>query len=69
MNILSNAVKYTKKGNIKFTIESVISGNKDILTFKVSDTGIGIKKADNAKLFEKFERLDQEQTDIPDSVS
>ena len=64
MNILSNAVKYTKKGNIKFTIESVISGNKDILTFKVSDTGIGIKKADNAKLFEKFERLDQEQTDI-----
>lgn len=64
MNILSNAVKYTKKGNIKFTIESVISGNKDILTFKVSDTGIGIKKADNAKLFEKFERLDQEQSDI-----
>ena len=64
MNILSNAVKYTKKGSIKFTIESVISGNKDILTFKVSDTGIGIKKADNAKLFEKFERLDQEQTDI-----
>ena len=64
MNILSNAVKYTKKGSIKFTIESVISGNKDILTFKVSDTGIGIKKADNAKLFEKFERLDQEQSDI-----
>ncbi len=64
MNILSNAVKYTKKGNIKFSIESVISGNKDILTFKVSDTGIGIKKSDNAKLFEKFERLDQEQSDI-----
>ena len=64
MNILSNAVKYTKKGSIKFVIESIISGNKDILTFKVIDTGIGIKKADNAKLFEKFERLDQEQTDI-----
>lgn len=64
MNILSNAVKYTKKGSIRFVIESVISGNKDILTFKVIDTGIGIKKADNAKLFEKFERLDQEQTDI-----
>ena len=64
MNILSNAVKYTKKGSIKFQIDSVISGNKDILTFKVIDTGIGIKKADNAKLFEKFERLDQEQSDI-----
>ena len=64
MNILSNAVKYTKKGSIKFVIDSVISGNKDILTFKVIDTGIGIKKSDNAKLFEKFERLDQEQSDI-----
>ena len=64
MNILSNAVKYTKKGSIRFVIESVISGNRDILTFKVIDTGIGIKKADNARLFEKFERLEQEQSDI-----
>ena len=58
-NILSNAVKYTKEGSIKFTIESVISGNRDILTFKVADTGIGIKRADNAKLFEEFQRLIQ----------
>ena len=64
MNILSNAVKYTKKGSITFVINSVVNGNKDYLIFKVIDTGIGIKKADNAKLFEKFERLDQEQTDI-----
>ena len=64
MNILSNAVKYTKKGSIRFVIDSVISGNKDILTFKVIDTGIGIRKADNAKLFEKFERLDQDNSDI-----
>ena len=66
-NILSNAVKYTKEGSIKFTIESVISGNRDLLTFKVSDTGIGIKKADNAKLFEEFQRLDQEKSDIQGS--
>ena len=64
MNILSNAVKYTKKGSITFVIESVLFGNKDTLTFKVIDTGIGIKKADNDKLFQKFERLDQEQSDI-----
>lgn len=64
MNILSNAVKYTKKGSIRFVINSNVNGNSDSLTFKVIDTGIGIKKADNAKLFEKFERLDQEQTDI-----
>ena len=64
MNILSNAVKYTKKGNIKFTINSVISGKNDILTFKVSDTGIGIRKADNDRIFSEFDRLDQEQSDI-----
>ncbi len=64
MNILSNAVKYTKKGSIKFIIDSNVVGNKANLVFKVSDTGIGIKKADNEKLFEKFERLDQEQSDI-----
>ena len=64
MNILSNAVKYTKKGSIKFIINSNVVGNKANLVFKISDTGIGIKKADNAKLFEKFERLDQEQSDI-----
>ena len=64
MNILSNAVKYTKKGSIKFTVNSVISGNKDILTFKVIDTGIGIRKADNDRIFSEFERLDQEKSDI-----
>ncbi|MBR7042451.1 MAG: response regulator [Bacilli bacterium] len=66
-NILSNAVKYTKEGSIKFTVDSVITGNRDILTFKVSDTGIGIKKADNARLFEEFQRLDQEKSDIQGS--
>ena len=67
MNILSNAVKYTKEGSIKFTIESIISGNRCILTFKVADTGMGIKKADNARLFEEFQRLDQERSDIQGS--
>jgi len=64
MNLLSNACKYTKKGSIKLQIESVIFGNKATLTFKVIDTGIGIKKIDYDKLFDKFERLDQEQKNI-----
>lgn len=64
MNLLSNAVKYTEKGKITLIIESKIFGNKANLTFKVKDTGIGIKKADFDKLFQKFERLDQEQKTI-----
>ena len=64
MNLLSNAVKYTQKGNITLSIESKIFGNKVSLTFKVIDTGMGIKKADHDKIFQKFERLDQEQKTI-----
>lgn len=64
MNLLSNAVKYTNKGTITLIIESKIFANKANLTFKVVDTGIGIKKADQPKVFEKFERLDQDKKTI-----
>lgn len=64
MNLLSNAVKYTNKGTIKLQVEAVNFGSKTTLTFKVIDTGIGIKKTDYDKLFKKFERLDQEQGNI-----
>lgn len=64
MNLLSNAVKYTKKGSIKLQIEAVSFGNKVTFTFRVIDTGVGIKKADYERLFKKFERLEQEQSNI-----
>ena len=64
MNILSNAVKYTKKGYIKLIIETKTFGNKANLKFTVQDTGIGIKKEDQDKIFQKFERLDQEKKNI-----
>ncbi len=64
LNILSNACKYTKKGTITLSIDSRINGNKCNLTFKVIDTGIGIKKSDYDKIFQKFERLDQGQKNI-----
>ena len=64
MNLLSNAVKYTNKGSITLTVESKIFGEKVNLVFKVIDTGIGIKKAYYDKIFQKFERLGQEQKTI-----
>ena len=64
LNLLTNAVKYTKKGSITLNIDSKIVGNKVLLTFKVIDTGIGIKKSDYDKLFKKFERLDQGNKNI-----
>ncbi len=58
VNILTNAIKYTKEGWIKFGIDSVIKDDVCRLIISVEDTGIGIKENNIHKLFNKFERLD-----------
>ncbi|MDR1108042.1 MAG: response regulator [Spirochaetaceae bacterium] len=59
INILSNAVKYTNRGHIIFTIEAESWGEESInLKFEVVDTGIGIKQEDLGKIFGDFSRLD-----------
>lgn len=60
VNILTNAIKYTKEGWIEFKISGVIKNNVCRLIISVEDTGIGIKKENIDKLFNKFERLDLE---------
>lgn len=60
INILNNAVKYTREGLVKF--EVLIKEkrfNRISLAFRVTDTGTGIKEENLATLFDKFERLDQ----------
>ena len=60
MNLLTNAVKYTEKGSVRFSITGGERKDGNIsLNVKVQDTGIGIKKEDLPKLFESFERLDE----------
>jgi signal transduction histidine kinase len=53
-NLVSNAIKYTEKGNI--TISTKGEDNK--VHIIVQDTGIGIKAEDMQKLFCAFEQLD-----------
>ena len=61
VNILSNAVKYTEKGSILFSIKQE-AYHKDeeelMLVIAVKDTGIGIRQEDKEKLFMDFERLE-----------
>lgn len=64
INILSNAVKYTKQGEITFSVSSKKTEDKPdsiILKVCVSDTGIGIKKEDIDKLFVAFERIEEKK--------
>ena len=53
-NILSNALKYTKQGEITFSSQL----NDDFLQFSIKDTGMGIRDEDKGKLFKPFEQLD-----------
>lgn len=60
VNILTNAVKYTKEGSIELKVSSVLKKDVCRLIISVEDTGIGIKKENIEKLFNRFERLDLE---------
>lgn len=61
LNILTNAAKYTDKGKIIFNIQSIIKDDVCRLIISVEDTGRGIKKESIDKLFNKFERLDEDR--------
>jgi len=60
-NILTNAVKYTEKGEVNFTVNCI--NEKDIcsLVISVEDTGRGIKPEKIDSLFTKFNRLDEDK--------
>ncbi|MCR5295590.1 MAG: response regulator [Lachnospiraceae bacterium] len=62
VNILTNAVKYTRKGSVTLKIECAFSDEDSCeLLVSVRDTGIGIKKEDLNELGTSFKRLDEEK--------
>ncbi|MCR5790505.1 MAG: response regulator [Lachnospiraceae bacterium] len=68
LNILTNAVKYTRRGSIWFRIslKDIIYEPEEeeryaIIHFEVEDTGIGIKSSDMKRLFSEFERIEAER--------
>ena len=58
VNFLTNACKYTEKGNVDFFILGSVTGNEAKIIFSIKDTGIGIKEENRSKMFKKFERFD-----------
>ena len=57
INLLSNANKFTLKGQIILGIEQDADGES--LIFSVTDTGCGIPLEKQQKVFERFEKLDE----------
>jgi len=60
-NILSNALKFTEKGEISITLQAHQAQNSVMVLCEVKDTGIGIDKCNQAKMFGSF---NQEDTNI-----
>jgi PAS domain S-box-containing protein len=55
VNLIGNAIKFTKEGTIALNITEVKTcGNFSTLHFSVKDTGIGIKKQNQEKIFNSF---------------
>lgn len=58
INIVGNAVKFTKQGYIFVALSCYERDRENWLKIKVEDTGIGIKKEEQEHLFEAFTRMD-----------
>ncbi|HEX6881600.1 MAG TPA: ATP-binding protein, partial [Terriglobales bacterium] len=54
-NLISNALKFTPSGEVR--VKAELDGGEQVL-FSVSDTGIGIAEADQARIFEEWVQLD-----------
>ncbi len=59
INIVNNAIKYTKEGFVKLTMEMLsIYDNNAKIKIMIQDTGIGIKEEDKIRIFEAFQQVD-----------
>jgi len=58
-NFITNSIKYTKKGSV---VVHVRTNTKGEAVFSVADTGIGLSKSDQKRVFEKFFRSEDYRT-------
>lgn len=52
-NLLSNAVRYTRQGEVNLTCETI----EQVVRIEVCDTGVGIPASEQERIFEEFHRL------------
>ena len=58
-NLLTNAIKFTNSGSVKLEIKDI---SQDRVEFCISDTGIGLNKQQQDKLFQSFSQADSSTT-------
>jgi CheY-like chemotaxis protein len=64
MNLISNALKFTKNGEVNIIINLLKVENKaHFIEFKIKDNGTGIAEADQIKIFDKFVQVGTKEND------
>ncbi len=63
INIINNAIKFTKEGYVRASVTGRPGPGEDeeLLTFRVEDTGCGIRQEDLTKIFEDFRQVDSKR--------
>jgi CheY-like chemotaxis protein/HPt (histidine-containing phosphotransfer) domain-containing protein len=62
INLVKNAVKFTKKGSIAVTVRITREGGRDMISAAVADTGIGVSEEVRDRLFTTFMQADASNT-------
>ena len=62
LNLLGNAAKFTERGTITLAAQRELSAANGDLVFRVSDTGIGMTRDQQARLFQRFVQADSSTT-------
>jgi two-component system, sensor histidine kinase and response regulator len=63
INMLNNAIKFTKEGNVTLSVKLVKETEHQVVVrFEVKDTGIGISPAEQTRLFKPFSQADSSTT-------
>jgi signal transduction histidine kinase/ActR/RegA family two-component response regulator len=64
MNLVSNALKFTKNGEVSISADlKKVEGKMHFIEFKIKDTGIGIAKEHQKKIFDKFVQIERKEED------
>src|SRR5262249_53185454 len=58
LNLANNAIKFTEQGRVRLVVNRHPENGRRLIDFGVSDTGIGIREADQARLFQPFARVE-----------
>lgn len=63
INILNNAIKFTREGYVRASVTGRPgeSGDVELITLRVEDTGCGIRQEDLSKIFEDFRQVDSKR--------